>query len=636
MGKRNQSFLDALLGSFKKTSANDSDDFYAEEGNFDEFKEIKGAKKYSKQEVLGEETTNTKRKKTIINKKRVKKETKETNDFEIEEESNAFEASNFEEVKEENDSLLNKLKKNIKFVVLISALIILLIVVLIIQGCTIKDGKLTSISTNIPNVIYLNEQTEFSVTALGRGNLNQTRYKFGVTNEGIVELLAKGQLIGKKVTNKLIPLTTGKFAVTINSELGKTKLKQAIIQVVICKKLTKDSLSTEDGIIVEVGKEKSRLNLDIGNETECYQALNYETKNKSIVTVSDDGYLTAKKAGDTTITITDGETTITNAIHVRPAVDLKRVAGIKLDKTSTSIFVGDTQQITATIVPDTATNKSIKWFSNNEGVVTVSNKGQIKGIGQGVAVITAETEDNKQQAMVIVTVKNKQENPVDTTPPSLTRVNIVSNNAVPTVAEVGNNIILTIESNQELGTKPAMYINNNSVSVTCESNMKKCIGTLAVTKNISKGKVTMKIVGYKNKTGNTGNEITNTTDGSSVTIYQYSNWSNPSEKPCDINQPDICKTTTLYSILNSSTSSYAGAGACNSGDTQIGTVCNKDGAFLHDGACGGSDCAGATSFCTNTPVCQHVSNSWSAWSTTACNAGPNCKTTTGYQTRTRS
>lgn len=636
--KQKQSFLDALLGSFKfdfkKSTKSNEDDFYNEEGKFEEFQEIKGAKKYSNQIVEGEEeiesveeTKTTKKKKKVVKQK---KGQQEDSDFFVEEEANGF-----EEVEYEDDTWLGKIKKNIKFVIIISALIILLIVVLIVQSCTIKPGKLTGVEVEIPSVIYLDEQTKISARAIGKRNLSQTKYQFEVTNESIVELEAKGQLRGRRVSNTMIPLTTGKFAIITKSELGTTKMKDVVTQVTICKKLAEKSLSTEDGIIVEMDKEDIRLNLDIGLENECYQALQYKIADTSIVSIDELGYFIAKKEGDTTITITDGKTTITEDVHVKEKEDLTRVAGIKLDKAVMEINVGATEQITATITPDTATNKNIKWSSNNEGIVSVSNKGLIKGIGQGTAIITAETEDNKHQALVIVTVK-KEEQPLDTTAPVLTKVNIVSSNSIPTDAVSGDKITLYVESNETLGTKPSMYIGGTAIQVSCDSTMKRCDGIFTVTDTTPKGKVSFKIISYKDTSGNTGTEVATTTDNSSVTIFELTDWSDLTETPCDTKNSNVCKTVTDY-LKKETRSSYS----YNTYDcVVVGHGCN--------GATG--DCASVDScpsgysdvgWYTAGPSCCRFATGYTKWTfnsyTKTCTANntTQCTAVTLYQSRTK-
>ena len=49
--------------------------------------------------------------------------------------------------------------------------------------------------------------------------------------------------------------------------------------------------------------------------------------------------------------------------------------------------------INATITPSDATNKAVTWTTSDESVATVSNTGEIVGVGVGSATITVTTSD---------------------------------------------------------------------------------------------------------------------------------------------------------------------------------------------------------------------------------------------------
>jgi len=75
-------------------------------------------------------------------------------------------------------------------------------------------------------------------------------------------------------------------------------------------------------------------------------------------------------------------------------IELGTVTGISLDKTTASLFVNNTKQLTATVEPSDACNSNVSWSSSNEAVATVSNTGLITAVGVGTATITVTTEEN--------------------------------------------------------------------------------------------------------------------------------------------------------------------------------------------------------------------------------------------------
>lgn len=84
-----------------------------------------------------------------------------------------------------------------------------------------------------------------------------------------------------------------------------------------------------------------------------------------------------------------------------PSIPVESVA---LNKNSTSIAKGSTEQLTATVGPESATNKNVIWSSDTPVVATVSETGLVTAKGVGVATITAKTEDGGFKAYCEVTV----------------------------------------------------------------------------------------------------------------------------------------------------------------------------------------------------------------------------------------
>lgn len=79
------------------------------------------------------------------------------------------------------------------------------------------------------------------------------------------------------------------------------------------------------------------------------------------------------------------------------------VSGIKLDKSSLSLEIGEKATLTATIAPSDATNKSITWSSANQNIATVNN-GVVEGVAAGETTITAKTVDGGFTATIPVKV----------------------------------------------------------------------------------------------------------------------------------------------------------------------------------------------------------------------------------------
>ena len=81
------------------------------------------------------------------------------------------------------------------------------------------------------------------------------------------------------------------------------------------------------------------------------------------------------------------------------------VESITLNKTSTSISVGNSEKLTATVTPVNATDKTLNWASSDTSVATVAADGTVTAVKAGTAAITATAADGSgKSATCTVTV----------------------------------------------------------------------------------------------------------------------------------------------------------------------------------------------------------------------------------------
>lgn len=79
------------------------------------------------------------------------------------------------------------------------------------------------------------------------------------------------------------------------------------------------------------------------------------------------------------------------------------VTSVTLNKTELDLIVDATEQLTATVLPNDATNKNVSWSSNNTAVATVNN-GLVTAVAAGNATITVTTEDGNKTATCTISV----------------------------------------------------------------------------------------------------------------------------------------------------------------------------------------------------------------------------------------
>ena len=93
--------------------------------------------------------------------------------------------------------------------------------------------------------------------------------------------------------------------------------------------------------------------------------------------------------------------------HAWPLLNMKEnglIESIVVSPETVSLEVGETCQLTATVYPADATNKTLKWVSSDRNIAKVSN-GLVTAVSEGTATITVlSTDGTGKSAQVVVTV----------------------------------------------------------------------------------------------------------------------------------------------------------------------------------------------------------------------------------------
>ncbi|MBR0298105.1 MAG: Ig domain-containing protein [Bacteroidales bacterium] len=125
----------------------------------------------------------------------------------------------------------------------------------------------------------------------------------------------------------------------------------------------------------------------------------WNSSNPSVATVSQEGVISAINKGTTDITATADGFTATCTINV-----IIPVNSVSLNKTELSLAEGYSETITATVLPDDASDKTVTWTSSDQSVATVED-GKICAIKEGETTITARAGEIAATCKVTVTKK---------------------------------------------------------------------------------------------------------------------------------------------------------------------------------------------------------------------------------------
>lgn len=145
---------------------------------------------------------------------------------------------------------------------------------------------------------------------------------------------------------------------------------------------------TESSITINMGS-THQLYATIQPLNATNQSLSWSS-NSSIIEVSSSGVITPVSVGTAKVTVTSFDGHFTDDCQVTVEA---RVTGVELSKSSTEINAGYTEQLSASVLPSNATNKTVSWSSSDESKATVSQTGLVRGVSEGSATITVTTAE---------------------------------------------------------------------------------------------------------------------------------------------------------------------------------------------------------------------------------------------------
>ena len=124
---------------------------------------------------------------------------------------------------------------------------------------------------------------------------------------------------------------------------------------------------------------------------------------------------------------------VTEFEHLISPTQIVHVQSVSLSETVLKLGEGETKMVTATVLPENATNKELIWSSSDNSVATVEN-GLITAIKEGKTVITAKSVDGYKSTSLELTVSKT---------PSVIHVESISLDQTELDLLTGDNVTLT-------------------------------------------------------------------------------------------------------------------------------------------------------------------------------------------------
>lgn len=136
------------------------------------------------------------------------------------------------------------------------------------------------------------------------------------------------------------------------------------------------------------------------------KTVRWSSSNTLIATVGDYGMVTAYNEGTATIIAYAGGKSASCLVTVEVERQTVEVQSVTLDAETLLKKVGETRKLVATVTPDNADDKTVRWSSSNTSIATVSDDGTVTMVGVGEVIISAKAGGKEARCAIIVGAQN--------------------------------------------------------------------------------------------------------------------------------------------------------------------------------------------------------------------------------------
>lgn len=175
-----------------------------------------------------------------------------------------------------------------------------------------------------------------------------------------------------------------------------------------------------------------------------------------------------------------------NFSNIKEIQETIKAESISLNEHSANLMIGDTLSLTAKVLPENVSTKTVAWSSNNPDVASVNDEGLVTALTTGTAIISATTTDGtvlSDSATIVVST------PISA--PSLSVGNYICvNGDIVTVA-------LSLANKQEIGGFQTDFTVPEGFAVALNSkgkyditlNADRCVDHVVTTNKLSDGSI---------------------------------------------------------------------------------------------------------------------------------------------------
>ena len=248
------------------------------------------------------------------------------------------------------------------------------------------EVAVTEITLNKAELTLEPGQSEVLVATVKPDDATDKTVTWSTSNSGVATVQ----------NGKVTAVAEGEAVITAKAGDKTAECKVAVKYGVVV--VTSVTLDVQELELVE--GETGQLSATVLPDNATDKTVTWISSDESVATVDQEGKVTAVKAGEAIITAKAGDKEAQCKVVVTPAA--VPVTSITLDAQLLELEEGETGQLTATVLPEDATDKSVVWFSSDESVATVDQEGKVTAVKAGEAIITAKVGELAAECKVVV------------------------------------------------------------------------------------------------------------------------------------------------------------------------------------------------------------------------------------------
>lgn len=254
-------------------------------------------------------------------------------------------------------------------------------------SCTVK--------VTVPVSSVSLDKTTLDMTEGDQTQLVATVNPADATDKAVVWSTDKADIATVDPAGKVTAVAPGSATITV-----KAGDKSASCTVQVARRIIPATGISVSPANLELFETEQRYILAYLTPSNSTDEAEWSSDNPAVATVSKYGGVRAVAPGTANIIARVGSLSSSCALTVKAATP---VESITLNKEESTIEKGQAETLTATILPQEATFKTVSWTSSNNAVATVNSSGVVTAHGGGKATITA-TSRNGLTATCHVTV----------------------------------------------------------------------------------------------------------------------------------------------------------------------------------------------------------------------------------------